>query len=140
MLSLNGPTLIVRIGFDPGYDYLNPNVLPAIPGADHHALVDTGAGGCCIDSAVALALNLPIIDQAVCSGISGPRIVNMHMAQIYVPTLQFTFVGAFAGVDLIAGGQPHAVLIGRDFLRHFKMRYHGDNGTVEIEGPIALAP
>ena len=40
--------------------------------------------------------------------------------------------GAFCGVDLKAGGQIHSALIGRTFLRHFKMIYEGKTGTVTI--------
>jgi len=59
----------------------------------------------------------------------------MHLAQIYVPTVNFTFVGAFAGVDLVAGGQAHTALIGRTFLRYFTLTYFGLTGTVELDGP-----
>jgi hypothetical protein len=135
LLVANGPFLIVRIGFDPQYDVAQPNKLPNIPTTDINALIDTGATDCCIDSALALALQLPIIDQRVCAGISGAKIVNMHIAQIFVPSLQFTFVGAFAGVDLAAGGQMHGALIGRTFLEHFRMFYDGPSGTVSLDGP-----
>jgi hypothetical protein len=41
-------------------------------------------------------------------------------------------VSAFAGVDLLAGGQSHVPLIGRSLLRSFRMLYEGDTGTVTI--------
>ncbi len=134
-LVQHGPTLLVRIGFDEAYDIAKPRVLARLPSVDHFALVDTGASDCCIDSGLALTLNLPIVDQRVCAGISGARLVNMHLAQIFAPALAFTFVGAFAGVDLAAGGQSHLALIGRSFLRLFKMSYDGVTGAVAIEGP-----
>ena len=56
----------------------------------------------------------------------------MYLAQIYVNALGFTIWGAFAGVDLAAGGQVHNALIGRTFLRHFTMVYEGRSGTVTI--------
>ncbi len=43
--------------------------------------------------------------------------------------------GALAGVDLKAGGQTHNALLGRTFLRHFKMVYGGRSGTVTISSP-----
>lgn len=110
----------------------------ALKGAQ--ALVDTGATESCIDSGVAMGLHLPIIDQRVVSGISGHHTVNMHLAHIFVPGLQFTIYGAFAGVDLAAGGQPHAALIGRTFLQHFRMSYDGATGKVVIDGPVAPTP
>ncbi len=123
------------IGFDPNYDLAKPDILPKIPQTHQQALIDTGATDCCIDSALALALNLPIVDQRVCSGIGGQKVVNMHLAQIFVPTVAFTFTGAFAGVDLVAGGQSHTALIGRTFLQFFTLTYYGLTGTVELDGP-----
>lgn len=129
-----GPTLRVDVGFDPDYDGTKPQTPPNLPVKAAWALIDTGASICCIDAALAMHLNLPIIDQRTCSGISGAVEVNMHLAQIHAPSLNFTIYGSFAAVDL-AGGQ-HPVLIGRDFLRHFKMTYDGPTGEVFLEDPM----
>ena len=56
----------------------------------------------------------------------------MHLAQIHVPSLNFTIYGAFAGVHLKTGGQIHQALIGRTFLQNFTMVYEGLTGTVTI--------
>jgi len=96
------------------------------------ALVDTGATQSCIDSALAMALNLPIIDRQTVGGSAGSHEVNMHLGQIHIPTLGQTIYGAFAGVNLIAGGQQHLALIGRTFLMHFSMLYDGRTGTVYL--------
>jgi len=40
--------------------------------------------------------------------------------------------GAFAAIDLIAGGQWHHALIGRTFLQEFTMVYEGRTGTVTL--------
>jgi len=126
-----GPTLVVDIGFDPSFNPANPNIpTPGIKGLA--ALVDSGAVASCIDSGLAMQLNLPIFDRQPISGISGRHEANMHLAQIHVPSLNFTIWGAFAAVDLIAGGQPHHALIGRTFLQHFKMVYEGTTGSVII--------
>lgn len=130
-----GPTLIVQIGFDPAYKFApGAPIAPPALGAPNpfHALVDTGATECCIDAGLAMQLNLPIVDRRSVGGISGVHEVNMHLAQIHVPSLAFTIHGAFAGVNLIAGGQSHYALIGRTFLQHFKMVYEGLTGTVTI--------
>jgi hypothetical protein len=58
--------------------------------------------------------------------------VNIHIAQIHIPSLKTTIYGEFAAVDLIAGGQPHHALIGRTFLRNFQMVYNGKTGQVTI--------
>lgn len=126
-----GPTIQVDIGFDPSFSPTsNTPPIPGIRGV--RALVDTGAGACCIDSSLAMQLKLPIIDRQHVSGISGRYEVNMHLAQVHIPSLSFTMYGPFAGVDLVAGGQPHFALIGRTFLQHCKMTYDGTTGKVTI--------
>lgn len=133
LLVQSGPVLVVDIGFDPAFQL--GVTTPDLALKAQQALVDTGATESCIDSGIAMSLQLPIVDQRQVSGISGSHTVNMHLAQIYVPSLDFTIFGAFAGVDLAAGGQPHAALIGRTFLQRFTMTYEGTTGKVMIEGP-----
>jgi predicted aspartyl protease len=129
---LLGPTLIVDVGFDPNFDPNSSKTPPVSQLQGSHALVDTGATISCIDSAVAAALSLPVIDRQKISGAGGVHEVNMHLAQIYVPDLNFTQYGFFAGVDLAAGGQPHVVLIGRSFLQHVTLTCEGRTGKVTI--------
>lgn len=128
-LVLHGPTLHVRIGFDQNYRPA-PGLPPDLPVTSYPALVDTGASECCIDSSLAAVLDLPIVDRQVLSGISGTESVNLHLAQIYISSLNFTVYGRFAGVHLSAGGQPHSALIGRTFLQLFAMMYDGRTGRV----------
>ena len=129
LLTMYGPTLYVDIGFDSSF---KTGQIP-VPGMKNlAALVDTGAGESCIDSMLASQLNLPIIDRVTISGANGKSEVNMHLAQIRIPNLDFTIYGAFAGVHLLAGGQQHLALIGRTFLRHYTMTYNGRTGTVLI--------
>jgi Aspartyl protease len=134
-----GPTMQVDIGFDPSF-VDGAGVAPDLPMKGVHALVDTGATDSCIDSALAMQLNLPIIDQRTCGGISGAMQVNMHLAHIHIPGLPHTLYGAFAGVNLAAGGQPHLVLIGRTFLQRFYMFYDGHTGTVAIFDEMPSVP
>ena len=131
-----GPTMMVDIGFDPAY-VMSDAAPPNLPMKGVHALVDTGATDSCVDTSVAMQLNLPIFDQRKVSGVNGEMDVNMHLAHIHIPGLPHTLYGAFAGVNLLAGGQPHAVLIGRTFLRHFKLYYDGETGSVVIFDEIA---
>lgn len=81
-----GPTLIVDIGFDPTVTSAT-QTLPNLAMKGVHALVDTGATTSCIDSGLAMQLNLPIIDQQKLSGVAGTHEVNMHLAHICVPAL-----------------------------------------------------
>ena len=132
LLVFHGPTLVVDIGFDPAYNPKNIGQIP-IPGIKGTvALVDTGAMESCIDSLLASHLNLPIVDRKKIAGTYGIHDVNIHLAQVYVPSLNFTLYGAFAGVHLAAGGQVHKALIGRTFLRHYTMIYEGRTGTVTL--------
>ena len=126
-----GPTLLVDIGFDPNYNSAS-TALPVPGKTGLQALVDTGATESCIDSLLAAQLNLPVVDKKMTAGAHGAKEVNVHMAQVYIPSLNITIVGTFAGVDLRAGGQPHDALIGRTFLRQFKMIYDGRTGNVEV--------
>lgn len=79
-----------------------------------------------------MLLNLPIVDRQLCSGMGGSEYLNMHLAQIYVPKLNFTIYGMFAGVHLTAGNQVHQALMGRTFLRYCTLQYNGTSGAVTI--------
>jgi len=133
LLAAYGPTLAVDIGFDSNYA---PGPVVPVPGIKGiSALVDTGASESCIDNLLAAQLNLPIVDRRPISGVHGTQMANMYLAQVHVPSLNFTIYGAFAGVDLVAGGQPHSALIGRTFLQRFTMVYEGATGTVTLSSP-----
>src|SRR5262249_34939265 len=98
LLVQMGPTLLVDIGFGPNYRTVSR--IPPSPGTKGlSALVDTGAQESCIDARLAA------------------------QPQVFIPSLQQIINGAFAGVNLQDGGQPHFALIGRTFLKWFKMVY-----------------
>ncbi len=91
-LALQGPTILVDIGFDP---VIFGAQLPAVPGATSipvavpsvqvPALIDTGASESCIDEQLAQQLQLPLINTTVRSGIGGSVTLNMHLAHITMP-------------------------------------------------------
>jgi hypothetical protein len=126
-----GPTLWVQVGFDTAF-HPNSRSLPNLPITPWPALVDTGATDCSIDSVLATNLLLPIFDRVQVSGVGGLVPVNQHLAQVYIPSLNWTIYGSFSGVHLAAGGQPHRVLIGRSLLRDFRMEYDGRTGHVML--------
>jgi predicted aspartyl protease len=130
-LEQYGPTLQVEIGLDAVYS-ANASTRPNLQSGSVLALVDTGALESCIDSELAAQLGLPIVDRQHIAGVGGSIEVNVHLAQIYIPALNYTIYGTFAGVHLNAGGQPHVALIGRTFLRHHTMTYDGRSGSVTI--------
>jgi predicted aspartyl protease len=134
LLTAFGPTLLVDIGFDPNFVQTS-GIVPTAGITGIQALVDTGAGESCIDNLLAAQLNLPIVDRRHVSGSSGKHEVNVYLARVHVPILPFTIWGAFAGVELKAGGQMHSALIGRTFLQNFKMEYNGLTGDVTITSP-----
>lgn len=128
LLAENGPMVVVQIGFDPGLhpgDEQGPN----LSNIKYSALVDTGTRDSCIDSNLAMKLNLPILGQRILTGIHGPQSTNIYGAQVYIPELNVAFSHQFAGGLL--GNPPH-VLIGRDLLQNFTMIYEGQTGVVRI--------
>ncbi|MXY32974.1 MAG: hypothetical protein F4Y60_02555 [Boseongicola sp. SB0664_bin_43] len=130
LLVRYGPTLAVQIGFDS--EFQPGTSSPSLPNETYPALVDTGATESCIDSALAVDLDLPVVDRQTVSGVHGPNAVNFHLAQIYIPDLHHTVYGLFAGVHLTAGGQPHRALMGRTFLSKVILTYEGITGSVTI--------
>ena len=131
LLVAFGPTLDVNIGFDPDYRITSAQ-RPQLPDMTVQALLDTGATESCIDAMLAAHLGLPVVDQRMIGGVGGSHKVNVHLAQIYIPDLNYTINGLFSAVSLRAGGQHHLALIGRTFLQDFRMVYDGSTGTVEL--------
>jgi predicted aspartyl protease len=137
-LVINGPTILVDIGFDPA---LFGQSLPQIPGSTAPpnpipavqvlALIDTGAIESCIDEQLAQRLQLPLIDQEQRSGIGGTITLNIYLGHIVIPTIS-TVYGRFTGVHLQAGGQSHQALIGRTLLKDTLMVYDGRSGMVRL--------
>jgi hypothetical protein len=132
-LVVHGPTLLVDIGLDLAYDVTNSASPPSLAETKLWALVDTGATESCIDLDLAQRLALPLVDRRHIGGVSGRQEVGMYMAHVHIPSLNYTIHGLFAGVNLIAGGQRHYALIGRTFLRSFKMTYNGRTGDVTLQ-------
>jgi hypothetical protein len=79
LLVFFGPTLMVNVGFDPNFKPADGGV-PVASVTAMGALVDTGATESCIDSALAMQLNLPVVDRQTISGVHGPKEVNLHLA------------------------------------------------------------
>jgi predicted aspartyl protease len=135
-LQIWGPTVQVDVGFDPSlFGQSGPatgaRALVAVPAIQVPALIDTGAQQSCIDEQLAQQLNLPLIDQAKLSGVSGAMIFNVYLAHIAIPGVALQY-GQFTGVHLQAGGQYHRVLIGRTLLRDVLLVYDGRSGSVKL--------
>ena len=130
-LTRFGPTMLILIGFDLAFQPESPT-LPKLSDERYPALVDTGASESCIDAGLAARLGLPVVARQTIAGPQGSSIVNLHLAQIYIPDLKWTLYGRFAGIQLGTGGQPHLALLGRSFLTNFTMTYEGRAGAVTI--------
>ena len=130
-LALYGPTLLVEIGFDRAFRIGSPE-RPDIPDDLRPALVDTGATESCIDADFAREMGLPSRNRGEIAGIGGVITVPYYLAQIYVPGLDRTIYGQFAGINIQAGGQPCYALIGRDFLQNYTLVYQGRTGYVTL--------
>src|SRR5258707_263587 len=132
LLIYHGPTLSVNVGFDKNWrasSAARPNAI----GFELEALVDTGAQDNCIDRLLARQLSLPIVDREKVCGVNGEREVDVYLAQVYVPSLQFTQYGKFAGVELKEAGHRQHMLLGRTFLSHFTLTYNGMTGEVCLD-------
>ena len=131
LLQLFGPTIPVRLGYDPLHRH-TATLPPDIPEYVHYALVDTGAGTCCVDAKLAATLGLPVVDQQPMGGVHGQELTNFHIAQMWLPSLEFSMTGLFAGLDLEGGGFAQRAIVGRNLLAHHKMTYDGPTGSVML--------
>lgn len=129
LLAQIGPTVHVDIGRK---SRGKPGDRPDLPGKRIKALIDTGAGGDCIDELLAQELRLPATERGVISGVGGRHSAVIYTARLYVPALDRLLFQQFTGVKLAEGAQPHRVLLGRTFLRHYRMSYDGASGQVEL--------
>lgn len=127
----------VEIGFDPvlfGKSSLPPAggaPLAAVPAIKVQALIDTGAQQSCIDELLARELHLPLIDQALLSGVSGATVFNVYLAHIIIPGVVLQY-GQFTGVHLQSVDQHHRVLICGTLLRDVLLVYDVRSGSVKV--------
>lgn len=129
LLAELGPTFRVDVGLK---SRSTPGAKPDLPAKAVRALIDTGAGANCIDDQLARSLGLPITDEGEVSGIGGKTLANIYLARIYIPSLDRLLFERFAGAKLEEGGQWHHVILGRTFLRPYRMSYDATSGKVEI--------
>ena len=124
-----GPTLLVDIGLK---SRPASGQVPDLAEKGIKALIDTGAGGDCIDDELAVRLGLPITDEGEISGVGGRQHAFIYTARVYVPKLDRLLFQRFTGVKLAGGGQWHRLILGRTFLRQYRLTYDGASGGVEL--------
>lgn len=122
-----GPHYEVSVNFDPE-TYPKFNHKMAV--ANISALVDTGSELNCIDKQLASILDLPVVSTKPMQvmGVGGAFTATMHLAQVYIPALDYTVIGRFVATHLNSVGQNHGIILGRKFLQDFKFIYNGDEG------------
>jgi hypothetical protein len=125
-----GPTIMVDIGLKSRGPAGGP---PDLSRKKIKALIDTGAGGDCIDDDLAKSLGLPITDEGEISGVGGRHQAFIYTARLYVPALDRLLFQPFTGVKLQQGDQWHGVILGRPFLRHYTLTYNGRDGSVVLD-------
>lgn len=125
-----GPTILVDIGLK---SRAQPGEPPDLAGKKIKALIDTGAGGDCIDDELAKSLSLPITDEGEISGVGGRHHAYIYTARLYIPSLGQLLFQPFTGVKLQQGDQWHGVILGRSFLRRYRLVYDGRDGSVVLE-------
>lgn len=130
-LSRAGALLPVQIGLDLSF-CPDSGAPPQLPDTLYPALIDTGANINAIDLALAESMALMLAEQRNMAGVHGRQETNLYLAQIYIPSLNFTIYERVAGVSLSAAGMPYEALLGRPFLRHFTMTYDGPTGLVTL--------
>lgn len=124
-----GPTLLVHVGLK---SRAPPGDTPDLPMKDVHALIDTGAGADGIDDELAQRLGLPVTEEGWISGVGGRHRAVIYTARIYVPALGRLLFQRFTGVRLSEGEQSHRVILGRGFLRGYRLTYDGATADVEV--------
>lgn len=125
-----GPTLFVDVGRK---SRAVAGERPDLALKNAKALIDTGAGSSCIDDRLARELGLPIHDEGQVSGIGGVHKAFYYTARLYVPQLGRLLFQQFAGVRLSEGGQFQQIILGRDFLRPYRMIYDGRTAEVFLD-------
>lgn len=124
-----GPTLLVDIGLK---SHAKAGDSPDLQLKRVRALIDTGAGGDCIDDQLARSIGLPISDEGEISGVGGKHHAYIYLARVWIPQLDKLLFQRFTGVRLSEGEQWHEVILGRGFLRQYTLTYEGATGRVEI--------
>ncbi|EXL09706.1 aspartyl protease family protein [Aquamicrobium defluvii] len=136
----NQETIWTKIGFDQPVDNLiqnGPTASVAIRSPDGGdvvravALFDTGAAGTAIGPDLANRLTLQPIDSGVIHEAGrDPLSAPFFRVQIIIPGIGSWIELDVAGLPALA--RPHDILIGRDFLSHFRFSVDFTEGRVAL--------
>ncbi len=159
MLQGFGPHVIAEWAVPDRYAaFLALNNRPVPPPIVGHILVDTGASSTCIAEEVAKELGLTQIDTVTTYGAHGGQTSRVYLAkfrlsvrdedgQIHTVEQELATMAIHdmqglhdaMGVRQSDGSPVRPVgLLGRDFLRHTRLTYHGTEGRFQIAVSKAL--
>ena len=127
--GFRSPDELVREG--PLLDVFINNRSAAIPlNKQLTALIDTGAEWNLIEDTLATGvLRLKHVDYQLIQTAAGQTLAPVYLAQITIPSLIYSKVQRFVGVNLGAD----RILLGREGLHDFLLTYSGHSGRVTLE-------
>lgn len=99
-------------------------------GAASPALVDTGADMSVIPAALARELRLPVVGELRVRGVTGSERVPLYGIELEVAGTTVTVQAAAIGAHM---------LVGRDVLNRWTLRFRGPEETLEMEERAAAA-
>jgi hypothetical protein len=82
-----------------------------------------------------IQVDIGLKSRSPAGGVGGRHRAFIYTARIYIPKLNKLLFQPFTGVKLAEGEQWHRVILGRSFLRHYRLAYDGVRGQVEIIEP-----
>lgn len=138
LLHYHGPNIEVHIGLDPTWEEGQQRA-PRSDRSNLRGLIDTGAEDSCIDSALAIEIALPIINQRRVGGVGSIK-VDVHQAQVHIPRLFYTLHGPFAAIPGLMDRIHYPVVLGRAFLRDCVLTYEGCTGGASLAIKKASPP
>ena len=124
LLLNDGLILNVQVGRT--REGLNPTQPPL------RALIDTGAVYCFIDEAIADSLSLIPRGSAPVQGFGGSKRAPVFGGVIYVPDADYYWPDQIRGFCLPQDHKDFQVILGRRFLRNFKLEYNGMTGKCTL--------
>lgn len=133
ILQKQGPCVQVTIGLAQSIAaQLLQQGLPLPAPVSGVGLIDTGASSTCIDSGIALQMQLPVVNVVnVASASHSSSQQNVYPIQIEVVGLPIS-IEAPSSIGAALSAQGLIALIGRDVLQHCTLFYNGIAGTFTL--------
>jgi hypothetical protein len=99
-------------------------------------MLDTGANINCIETSLAVSLELPVVDvegEVKVVGSGGMEKQPVYFALVSIPALNVDEEPEpFHSVGDLQAIRPHQIVLGRPFLEKYRLAYDGRTGSVII--------